>query len=109
MARRQGLGCVSLTRVTLRYVHPPPANADENGSGLTRPTRGDYINRAMPLYAPGSLQPDEADHHLVAFRLWRNNPCIIGTATMHARTIRRWVPAHDRFVRDNPRRGPGIL
>src|SRR2546430_4319705 len=31
----------------------------------------DYIHRAMPLAAPGSLTPDEV-YSLVAYLLWRN-------------------------------------
>lgn len=67
----------------------------------------DYINRAMPVNAPGSLKPDEV-YGLVAFLLWRNE--IIGdTAVMNARTLPRVVmPAHDRFVVDNRRGGPEI-
>jgi len=67
----------------------------------------DYINRAMPLNAPGSLTPDEV-YGLVAFLLWRNE-IIADTAVMNARTLPRVVmPARDRFVRDNRRGGRTI-
>jgi mono/diheme cytochrome c family protein len=67
----------------------------------------DYINRAMPLDAPGSLQPDEV-YSLVAFLLWRNE-IIADTAVINAQTLPRvMMPARDRFVRDNRRGGPEI-
>jgi hypothetical protein len=67
----------------------------------------DYINRAMPYDAPGSLKPNEV-YGVVAFLLWRNE--IIGdTAVMNARTLPRVrMPARDRFVLDNRRGGPEI-
>ncbi|PYO29621.1 MAG: sulfite oxidase [Gemmatimonadetes bacterium] len=67
----------------------------------------DYLNRAMPLAAPGSLTPDEV-YGLVAFLLWRNE-IITDTAVMNAQTLPRVVmPARDRFVVDNRRGGPEI-
>jgi len=67
----------------------------------------DYVNRAMPLNAPGSLKPDEV-YSLVAFLLWRNE-IVADTAVMNARTLPRVVmPARDRFVVDNRRGGPEI-
>jgi S-disulfanyl-L-cysteine oxidoreductase SoxD len=67
----------------------------------------DYLNRAMPLDAPGSLKPDEV-YSLVAFLLWRND-IIANTAEMNAATLPRVVmPAHDRFVADNRRGGPEV-
>jgi cytochrome c len=67
----------------------------------------DYINRAMPLNAPGSLKPDEV-YGLVAFLLWRNE-IVADTAVMNAQTLPRVVmPAHDRFVVDNRRGGAEI-
>jgi cytochrome c len=60
----------------------------------------DYLNRAMPLDAPGSLKPDEV-YSLVAFLLWRNE-IIADTEVMSAQTLPRVVmPARDRFVPDN--------
>ena len=67
----------------------------------------DYIYRAMPLGAPGSLVPDEV-YSLVAYLLWRNE-IIPETAVIDARTLPRVVmPARDRFVADDRRGGPEI-
>jgi len=67
----------------------------------------DYINRAMPLDAPGSLTPDDV-YSLVAFLLWRNE-IIADTAVMNARTLPRVVmPARERFVLDSRRGGQEI-
>ena len=67
----------------------------------------DYMNRAMPLDAPGSLKPDEV-YALVAFLLWRND-VIASSTEMNAQTLPRVVmPAHDRFVADNRRGGPEV-
>lgn len=67
----------------------------------------DYINRAMPLNAPGSLSPDEV-YRAVAFLLWRND-IIPDTTVVNAQTLPRVVmPAHDRFVPDNRRGGVEI-
>ena len=67
----------------------------------------DYINRAMPLNAPGSLKPDEV-YSAVAYLLWRNE-IIPDTLVLNAQTLPRVVmPAHDRFVRDNRHGGPEI-
>lgn len=65
----------------------------------------DYVRRAMPFTAPGSLAPDET-YSVVAFLLARNE-IISGTAVMNARTLPAVrMPAHDRFVRDDRRGGP---
>jgi cytochrome c len=67
----------------------------------------DYIDRAMPYDAPGSLTPNEI-YSLVAFLLWKNE-IIADTATMDARTLPRVrMPARDRFVVDNRRGGPEV-
>ena len=67
----------------------------------------DYINRAMPLDAPGSLSADEV-YGLVAYLLWRNE-IIADTALIDARTLPRIrMPARDRFVVDDRRGGPEI-
>jgi cytochrome c len=64
----------------------------------------DYVNRAMPLNAPGSLKPEEV-YSLVAFLLWRNE-IVADTVVMNAQTLPRVVmPAHDRFVVDNRQGG----
>ncbi len=67
----------------------------------------DYIHRAMPLNAPGSLAPDEV-YRAVAFLLWRNE-IIPDTLVVNAQTLPRVVmPARDRFVPDNRRGGAEI-
>lgn len=67
----------------------------------------DYIHRAMPLNAPGSLQPDEV-YRAVAYLLWRNE-IISDTLVLNAQTLPRVVmPARNRFVPDN-RRGGGEI
>lgn len=67
----------------------------------------DYIDRAMPYDAPGSLEPNEV-YGVVAFLLWRNE-IIADTATMNARTLPRVrMPARERFVPDNRRGGPQV-
>lgn len=60
----------------------------------------DYVNRAMPLTAPGSLRPDEV-YSVVAFLLAENE--VIDRATViDARTLPNVrMPARDRFVRDD--------
>lgn len=67
----------------------------------------DYLSRAMPFDAPGSLAPDEV-YAVVAFLLHRNG--IIGPdAVMDARTLPQVaMPARDRFVRDDRRGGPEV-
>ncbi len=65
----------------------------------------DYVHRAMPFVAPGSLTPDET-YSLVAFLLWRND-IIPETAVVDARTLPAVrMPAHDRFVPDDRQGGP---
>lgn len=67
----------------------------------------DYIHRAMPLNAPGSLSPDEV-YRAVAFVLWRNE-IVSDTLVINALTLPKIVmPAHDRFVPDNRRGGAEI-
>src|SRR5256885_9699127 len=57
----------------------------------------DYVNRAMPLNAPGSLKPDEV-YSLVAFLLWRN-AVAADTAAMYPRHLPRAVmSARDTFM-----------
>ena len=67
----------------------------------------DYINRAMPLNAPGSLSPDEV-YSAVAVRL-RRNEIISDSTVVNALTLPRVVmPARNRFVPDNRRGGAEI-
>ena len=67
----------------------------------------DYINRAMPLPAPGSLTPEEV-YSLVAWLLVQNG-IIPADAVMNAQTLPLVkMPARDRFVEDNRQGGPEI-
>ena len=60
----------------------------------------DYINRAMPATAPGSLTPDEV-YSLVAYLLYRNE-IIAEDVVMNAKTLPQVkMPARDRFIPDN--------
>jgi len=60
----------------------------------------DYIHRAMPADAPGSLRPAEV-YGLVAYLLAENG-VIARTAVMDARTLPAVrMPARDRFVKDD--------
>ena len=67
----------------------------------------DYVRRAMPLTAPGTLTDDET-YSLVAWLLAENE--VVGRdVVMDARTLRQVkMPAHDRFVPDNRTGGPGF-
>lgn len=57
----------------------------------------DFINRAMPFNAPGSLAPDEV-YSLVAWLLYKNR-IIAFDAVMDASTLPQVrMPAADRFV-----------
>ena len=60
----------------------------------------DYIHRAMPLTAPGSLRPEET-YSLVAYLL-AENQIIDRTTVIDARSLPRiHMPARDRFVVDD--------
>lgn len=60
----------------------------------------DYIHRAMPLSAPGSLTPDET-YGLVAFLLSRNG-VVPATMVIDAKSLPGiTMPARRYFVRDN--------
>lgn len=67
----------------------------------------EYISRAMPFNAPGSLTPDEV--YSVAAYLLAKNGVIGQNAVMNAKTLPAVrMPAHDRFVRDDRHGGPGF-
>ena len=67
----------------------------------------DFINRAMPLQQPGSLEPDEV-YSLVAWILHQND-IVPADAMMNAETLPQVVmPSRDRFVQDNRRGGAEI-
>lgn len=64
----------------------------------------DYIHRAMPYSAPGSLQPDEV-YSLVAFLLAENG-VIPRTSVLNAEALPRVVmPARNRFRTDDRKGG----
>lgn len=67
----------------------------------------DYIRRAMPQAAPGSLPPDDV-YALTAFILQLNG--ILGPGdSLDAESLPRIrMPARDRFVRDDRRGGPEV-
>ena len=67
----------------------------------------DYINRAMPLTQPGSLEPDEV-YALVAYLLAENE--IIGKdVVMDAKSLPAVaMPGRDHFVPDDRTGGPGF-
>ena len=67
----------------------------------------DYIHRAMPADAPGSLRPNEV-YALVAYLLAENR-VIPRTAMMDARTLPAVrMPAREHFVRDDRTGGRGF-
>ena len=67
----------------------------------------DYINRAMPFNAPGSMEPGDV-YSVVAYLLVENG-IVDKTAVMNARTLPQVkMPARDRFVPDDRRGGPGF-
>jgi len=67
----------------------------------------DYIHRAMPADAPGSLRPNEV-YALVAYLLAENR-VIPRTATMDARTLPMVrMPAREHFVQDDRTGGRGF-
>ena len=64
----------------------------------------DYVNRAMPFTAPGTLTPDQV-YGVVAWLLAENG-IVPRTAVMDARTLPAVrMPARDRFVKDDRRGG----
>lgn len=66
----------------------------------------DYIKRAMPLTAPGSLTDDQV-YALTAYLLAANK-VIAADATLDAESLKAVeMPYADRFVADDRRAGPG--
>ena len=71
------------------------------------PSLFDYIKRAMPLTAPGSLSDDQV--YAVTAYLLAVNTVIPRTATLDAAALRAvTMPAADRFVPDDRRGGPEV-
>ncbi len=67
----------------------------------------DYINRAMPFNAPGSLPPSDV-YSVIAFLLAENG-IIDKQMRIDAQALPRvHMPAHDRFVPDDRRGGVGF-
>ena len=67
----------------------------------------DYVRRAMPITAPGSLANSEV-YAVVAYLLAQNG-VIERTAVMDSSTLAAVkMPARDRFVRDDRKGGPGF-
>ena len=67
----------------------------------------DYVRRTMPITAPGSLTNNEV-YAVTAFLLARNE-IIDSTAVMDSTTLAAVkMPAHDRFVPDDRKGGPGF-
>lgn len=67
----------------------------------------DYIRRAMPQAAPGSLPPDDV-YALTAFILQLNGILESGDSLDAESLPRIRMPARDRFVRDDRRGGPEV-
>jgi hypothetical protein len=71
------------------------------------PTLFDYIRKAMPQDAPGSLTNDQV-YAVVAYILWRSD-IIARDSALDARTLPAvLMPARGRFVVDRRRGGPEI-
>ncbi|WP_276346353.1 cytochrome c [Daejeonella sp. JGW-45] len=96
---------------------PGPALITDSLSGARVKTIGnywpyastvyDYINRAMPYNAPGSLSPDEV-YSLTAYLLYANK-IIPADAVMNAKTLPRVkMPAEKMFVPDD-RTGGAVI
>ena len=67
----------------------------------------DYVNRAMPMTAPGSLTANEV--YAVAAYLLFLNEIVPEDAVMNAQTLPKVVmPARDRFVPDDRVGGPEV-
>ena len=66
----------------------------------------DYIRRAMPYNAPGSLTNEEV-YHLTAYLLQVNK--VITEHTVNEKTLPQiTMPAHDRFVDDDRKGGAEV-
>jgi cytochrome c len=67
----------------------------------------DYINRAMPFNAPGSLESDEV-YALVAYLLHKNDIVPADTVLSADNLPAITMPARHRFVPDDRRGGPEV-
>jgi cytochrome c len=85
----------------------PPRRRTIGNYGPYATTLYDYIGRAMPQNAPGSLSADET-YAVIAWLLARNG-IVDDSAVMDAASLPAVImPAHDRFVRDDRRGGPEV-
>jgi cytochrome c len=72
------------------------------------PSLFDYVKRAMPLTAPGSLTDDQV-YALTAYLLAANE-VLPRTATLDAAALRAVkMPYADRFVPDDRKGGPDVM
>ena len=67
----------------------------------------DYINRAMPFEAPGSLKANEV-YALVAYLLHLNEILAVDAVVSRENLTGITMPARDRFVPDNRRGGAEV-
>jgi mono/diheme cytochrome c family protein len=67
----------------------------------------DYVRRAMPHSAPGSLSNDEV-YALTAWLLAANQVIPADAVLDSARLVQVKMPYHDRFVTDNRHGGPEV-
>ena len=89
----------------LRIVGPQPRTVNSYWPYAT--TIFDYVNRAMPATAPGTLSPDQV-YALTAWILAKGG-IIEETDEMNAETLPRvLMPNRDSFVRDDRRGGPEV-
>ena len=67
----------------------------------------DYINRAMPFDAPGSLEANEV-YALVAFLLYQNQIVPVDAVLSADNLAAINMPSRQRFIPDNRRGGPEV-
>lgn len=67
----------------------------------------DYINRAMPFDAPGSLEADEV-YALVAFLLYKNQIVPVDAVLSAENLAAINMPSQQRFIPDDRRGGPEV-
>ena len=67
----------------------------------------DYVRRAMPHSAPGSLSNDEV-YALTAWLLAANQVIPAGAVLDSASLVQVKMPYHDRFVKDDRHGGPDL-
>ena len=65
----------------------------------------DYVRRAMPMTAPGTLSNDEL-YAITAYLLAANDVIVADATLDSASLVQVKMPARDRFVRDDRKGGP---